>query len=363
MSLPPARAAALRRRLLAWYDAGHRELPWRAAQGRADPYRVFLAEVMLQQTRVETVAPYYERFLARFPTLEALAAAEEEDVLALWSGLGYYARGRNLLRAAREALARHGGVPASLADLAALPGVGPYTAGAVASIAFAIPAPAVDGNVSRVLARLFRVEGEPSARPFRTRIAALAAALVAGPGRGRAPAPRPGDVNQALMDLGATLCARAAPACGRCPLGPRCEARRSGDAARLPAPRRRAAPRPLVLACGIVRRQDALLLARRPRAGLFGGLFAPPAAEVPAGADPRAVLARVLAGEHGLRCAVKGELASCERTLTHRALTLVAFRCEPERPVRAGGPLRWAAPAELGGLGIPSAVRALLARI
>src|SRR5512138_3910370 len=181
--MPAPRRAALRRRLLAWWDAGHRELPWRFPQHAADPYRVWLAEVMLQQTQVRTVLPYYARFLARFPTLEALAAAREDEVLALWSGLGYYARGRNLLAAAREARARHGGLPASVDALRALPGFGPYTAGAVASIAFAIPAPAVDGNVVRVLARVFGVGGEPSAPSFRRSVEALSGELV-GAGSG-----------------------------------------------------------------------------------------------------------------------------------------------------------------------------------
>ncbi|HEY6004891.1 MAG TPA: A/G-specific adenine glycosylase, partial [Anaeromyxobacter sp.] len=217
MPIAPARRAALRRRLLAWWDAGHRKLPWRFPQRAADPYRVWLAEVMLQQTRVATVIPYYERFLERFPTLEALAAAREDDVLALWGGLGYYARGRNLAAAAREAMARHGGLPASLEALRALPGFGPYTAGAVASIAFAIPAAAVDGNVARVLARLEAVRGDPSGKRFRARIDALARELV--------DRERPGDLNQALMELGATLCSRRAPACRRCPMAPLCAAR------------------------------------------------------------------------------------------------------------------------------------------
>src|SRR5512138_1183494 len=187
--MPAPRRAALRRRLLAWWDAGHRPLPWRYPQRAADPYRVWLAEVMLQQTQVRTALPYYARFVARFPTLEALAAAGEDEVLALWSGLGYYARGRNLLAAAREAVARHGGLPPSLEALRALPGFGPYTAGAVASIAFAIPAAAVDGNVVRVLARLFAVRGNPAAPRFRARIDALACELV---GADRPPLPGEG---------------------------------------------------------------------------------------------------------------------------------------------------------------------------
>ncbi len=316
---------------------------------------MWLAEVMLQQTQAASVVPYYERFLSRFPTLEALAAAPDDEVLALWSGLGYYARARHLLAAAREALARHGGLPASLDALAALPGFGPYTAGAVASIVFAIPAAAVDGNVSRVLARLFAVDGDPASLAFRARIAALADELV--------DLPRPGDLNQALMDLGATACARARPACGRCPVAPLCGARAAGRAAELPAPRRRPARRPLVLACAIARRNGAILLARRPAGGLFGGLWAPPAATVECGADPRAALAAALGSEHGRGWAVDAELAACERTLTHRALTLRAFRCEPPRRFRAGEALRWAPLTALPRWGLPSAVRTLLARI
>jgi A/G-specific adenine glycosylase len=377
---------------------------------------------MLQQTQVRTVLPYYARFVARFPTLGALAAADEDDVLALWSGLGYYARGRNLLAAARTALARHGGLPASLDALRALPGFGPYTAGAVASIAFAIPAPAVDGNVQRVLARLFAVKGSAGEAAFRRRIETLAAELVgAAPGSSRRPLPggrsglapsprpspplrgggggmlrdagddrggdfdRPGDFNQSLMELGATACTRHAPACSRCPVSSLCAARAAGRAAEIPAPLKRPAPRPLVLACAVARRGGAILLVRRPPGGLFGGLWAPPAVEVAAGADPRASLARALARAHGLRGAVGEELAACERTLTHRALTLRAFLFEPARgPRGAEGPRaapargaarqasagraergdpRWVELADLARCGLPAAMRALFARI
>jgi A/G-specific adenine glycosylase len=349
-----ARLTAIRRRLLAWWDAGHRELPWRFPQHGADPYRVWLAEVMLQQTQVATVVPYYRRFVARLPTLEALASAREDEVLALWSGLGYYARGRNLLAAARAALSRHGGLPASVAELRALPGFGPYTAGAVASIAFAVPAPAVDGNVTRVLARLEGLTGDPGGRRFRARVEVFAAALVG--------AERPGDQNQALMELGATVCARRAPACRRCPLAPLCAARAAGRAEEIPAPRRRPARRSLALACAVVRRRGALLLVRRPAAGLFGGLWAPPSAEVAPREDSRARLARALGAVPGGRWEVGEEVAACERLLTHRRLALRAFRCEPQGKLQGGGALCWVPPARLDGLGVPAAFRALLAR-
>ena len=352
--IPAARRAALRRRLLAWYDAGHRPLPWRFPQRAADPYRVWVAEVLLQQTQVRAAIPYYERFVARFPTLEALAAAQEEEVLALWSGLGYYARGRNLHAAAREALARHGGLPASVEALRALPGFGPYTAGAVASIAFAIPAAAVDGNVARVLARLFLVPGDPAVARTRARLSALAAALV--------DPERPGDLNQALMELGATVCGKPAPGCRRCPVAPLCAARDAGREREVPPARRRPVRKALLLGCAIVQRGDALLLARRPAGGLFGGLWAPPAAELGAEGS-RPALRAAIRRAHGLALAVGEEVASCERTLTHRALTLQAFRCEPRAPIREDAGLVFARPAELDRLGVPSAMRDLLSRI
>jgi len=353
--IPSSRRAALRRRLLAWYDAGHRALPWRFPQRGADPYRVWIAEVMLQQTQVRAAIPYYERFVARFPTLEALAAAREDEVLALWSGLGYYARARNLRSAAREALRAHGGLPASVEALRALPGFGPYTAGAVASIAFALPAAAVDGNVARVLARLFLVPGDPGRTRVRAGLAALAQALV-DPGR-------PGDLNQALMELGAVVCGKPAPRCARCPVGSLCRARSAGRERAVPAPRRRPERRPLVLACAIVRRGGAILVVRRSAGGLFGGLWAPPGVELVPGTRPSRALARTLAGEHGIRASVGEEVAACERTLTHRALTLRAFRCEVRGRIPASSRLRFATRAALSRLGIPAAVRALLARV
>jgi A/G-specific adenine glycosylase len=352
--IPSARRAALRRRLLAWYDGHRRDLPWRFPQRAADPYRVWLAEALLQQTRVEAALPYYRRMLERFPTLEALAAAPEEEVLARWSGLGYYARARNLHAAARQALARHGGLPASLEALRALPGFGPYTAGAVASIAFAIPAPAVDGNVARVLSRLFLVASDPATARTRARLHALATALV--------DPERPGDLNQALMELGATCCAPRAPACPRCPVASLCAARAAGRVAELPRPRRRPAPRALALAAAIVRRRGSILVGRRPARGLFGRLWAPPLAEIAPGADAARSLAAALRAEHGLDARIGPELAACERMLTHRALALRAFACEIDG-VPDGAGLRFATAAELEVLGVAAAVKDLLGRI
>ncbi|WP_176066729.1 A/G-specific adenine glycosylase [Anaeromyxobacter diazotrophicus] len=349
--LPSARRSALRRRLLAWWDAGHRELPWRFPTGEADPYRVWISEVMLQQTQVAAVVPYYLRFLERFPTLEALAEASEDEVLARWSGLGYYARGRRLRAAAREMLARHGGVPRSREALAALPGFGPYTAGAVASIAFGLEEPCVDGNVARVLARLGCVEGAPEAPATRARLWALAAELVRGP--------RPGELNQALMDLGATVCGKAAPRCARCPVAPCCAARARGRERELPPARARRAPRRLEVACAVVVQGGRLLLERRPPGGLFGGLWELPGAEVAPGATAPAALAEALA-LRGLRVRVGKELARVERVLTHRRLALTAFRGSVARLPPPGGQLRLAAPEELPALALSAATRALV---
>ncbi|MBK9517448.1 MAG: A/G-specific adenine glycosylase [Anaeromyxobacter sp.] len=352
--LPPARRAALRRRLLAWYDAAARPLPWRVAQHGADPYRVWLAEAMLQQTQVARVIPYYLRFLEALPTLEALAAAPEDQVLALWSGLGYYARARALRRAAQAARSRHGGLPDTAEDLRRLPGFGPYTAGAVASIAFARREPAVDGNVARVLARLCLVSGDPASPATRRTLWALAGELV--------DPVRPGDWNQALMELGATLCGARAPACARCPVAGSCAARLAGRERQVPPPRRRAPRRALTLACAVLERRGRLLLVRRPSGGLFGGTWALPSAELEPGAAP-AALGATLRRELGAKAARVGpEVARTERLLTHRALVLVGYRCEVGVLRRQDG-ARWVARADLDGLGVASAMRALISQV
>ena len=219
--------AALRHRLLVWYDEHRRDLPWRDDPGpsRPDPYRVWVSEAMLQQTRVRTVIPYFERWMERFPTLDALARADREDVLRAWAGLGYYARARSLHRAARIVRDQYGGtLPDTAPALRELPGIGDYTAGAIASIAFGRREPAVDANARRVLARLLDL---PS--PTDGEIRGRAAALV--------PARRPGAFNQALMDLGATLCAPRAPACPACPLGRLCRSHARGTQYRRPGGR------------------------------------------------------------------------------------------------------------------------------
>lgn len=255
--------------LLSHYDRHRRRLPWRAGPGEtADAYHVWLSEVMLQQTTVATVAPYFRRFLERWPTVQALAAAEQDEVMHAWQGLGYYSRARNLLKCARVVAEELGGVfPENEAELARLPGIGPYTAAAIAAIAFDQPAMPVDGNIERVTARLFAIEAPlPAAKP---EIRARAQTLT--------PTERAGDFAQALMDLGATICTPKRPACGRCPLSRHCIAARKGIAAELPRRQPKAAkPTRQAVFFWLVRPDGAVLFERRPDRGMLGGMAMPP---------------------------------------------------------------------------------------
>ena len=238
-SLTPRRRSELRTALLAWYRAHRRDLPWRRTR---DPYAIWISEAMLQQTRVETVIPYWERFLARFPDVEALATADADDVIACWAGLGYYSRARNLHRAAQIVVERHAGrLPADVELLRELPGVGRYTAGAVASIAFDRPAPIVDGNVARVLARLFGIAADVRSRAVQERLWREAEELARGED--------PGALNQALMELGAMVCTPRAPRCADCPWSRRCAAFAHGSAAAASKVRGNRPPCPLMTAC------------------------------------------------------------------------------------------------------------------
>jgi A/G-specific adenine glycosylase len=252
--------------LLAWYDRHRRDLPWRAKPGETpDPYRVWLSEIMLQQTTVATVGPRFEAFLKRWPDIRALAAAPLDDVLHEWQGLGYYARARNLHACARAVVERHGGeFPADEAALRALPGIGAYTAAAIAAFAFELPATPLDGNIERVVARLFAVEDPlPGAKE---KIRALAATLT--------PTRRPGDYAQAAMDLGATICTPARPACALCPWRTPCRARALGIAEQLPRqPPKKAKPQRHGVVFWAVRPDGAVLLRRRPERGLLGGMM------------------------------------------------------------------------------------------
>jgi A/G-specific adenine glycosylase len=350
----PAAAAAL----LAWYGRHARALPWRVGPAARqagvapDPYRVWLSEVMLQQTTVAAAEGHFRRFAGRWPDVRALAAAPEAEVMAAWAGLGYYARARNLIACARQVAAAHGGCfPAEEAALGALPGIGPYTAAAVAAIAFDRPAVVVDGNVERVVARLFCVATPlPAAKP---RLRALAATLT--------PAVRPGDHAQAMMDLGATVCTPRRPDCGACPLAPYCAARAAGRAAELPARApRRAAPLRRGLAYVARRADGAVLLERRPARGLLGGMAGwpgsvwaegpPPAHAPPVAADWRPagevdhvfthfrLRLEVLAAEVGAQAApARGAFVSAADFAPSSLPTLMRKVWDRARPALDGG--------------------------
>ncbi len=335
--------------LLRWYAGHRRDLPWRRDPS---PWRVLVAETMLQQTTVAAVLPRYEAFLARYPTPAAMAAAAESDVLADWSGLGYYHRARNLRAAAAAIAERHGGeVPGDPAAVRALPGVGEYTAGAVLSIAFGRPEPVLDGNVERVLSRVHLVAGDPKRSATRGRLRALAAEAVrAGP---------PAEVNQALMELGALVCRPAAPRCGECPLAHHCAARREGVAEELPERRSRPAPREVGLVAGIVRRGGAVLLAPAPAGGFVAGTYAPPFAEVRPEEEPAAALARGARERYGLALTPGAALGWSTHAITRHRITLTSLAA-----VAAAGPLPvgalYAAEAELPRLALSSLARKAL---
>ena len=254
--------------LLRWYDGNAREMPWR---GIRDPYGIWVSEIMLQQTRVDTVRDYFVRFMRRFPTAKALAEAPEEDVLKMWEGLGYYSRARNLQRGARQILEDYGGeMPRDPEELRRIRGIGPYTSCSIASIAFGIPVPAVDGNVIRVISRLRNYTGNPMEPKSRREIERMAAELV--------PAERAGDHNQAMMDLGATICVPGTPDCGRCPLREFCEACRAGTAESLPRLPKAKPPREIRYDVLLLRREDQTLLRRRTEK-MLQGLWCFPMAE------------------------------------------------------------------------------------
>jgi A/G-specific adenine glycosylase len=343
----------LRAALGAWFAREKRDLPWRRA--RPDPYAVWVSEVMLQQTTVAAVVPFFVRFMRRFPTIEALAQAPLDAVLEHWAGLGYYRRARHLHAGAREVARVHGGeLPADATALLALPGIGPYTAGAIASIAFDLPAALVDGNVARVLSRLFMIPGDPKTGATKRRLWETAGSIL--PRRGA------GDHNQALMELGALVCTPDKPACERCPVAAHCAARREGSVDRFPelAPRALVrARRDLALAFA---REGALLLARRRSDAVWGGLWELPRVTLLAD-EPDADAARRL-GREILGCAVSlaglaSPIASARHVVMREKIELrvLTGRLKGEPLARAHDELRWARPGEFATLALPSPQR------
>ena len=356
----PEAVRSFRRRLLEFFDDAARDLPWRRT---SDPYAIWVSEIMAQQTRVETVVPYYRAWLNRFPDVEALAAAPLDDVLKAWEGLGYYSRARNLYRAAGVVADAHGGrVPDTLEGLRALPGVGDYTAGAIASIAFERPVPAVDGNVRRVYARL-----SDEAIPGAAEVRRWAAAVV--------DPDRPGDFNQALMELGATVCTPRNPDCDACPVAPHCAGLAAGTVDLRPAPKKRAPVRGEVRAVGVFLRDgpdgDRVLLRRRPPEGLLAGMWEFPSELVGARPGDRAVgdAVRHLAVTLGLSPGIESGMAldPVPHLFSHLQVTYRPWLIRVDDAVAtetssAGGVvLRWVDPSDPGELALPVAQQRIAA--
>ena len=344
--------------LLDWYDRHRRRLPWRPPAGeRADPYRVWLSEIMLQQTGVKTVGPYFEKFLARWPDVASLGRASQDDVLRMWAGLGYYSRARNLHACAVAVLRDHGGVfPDTEDGLRKLPGIGPYTAAAIGAIAFDIRTMPVDGNIERVVSRLFAVEEPlPQAKPL---IQELAATLL-GPSRAGDEKSRAGDSAQALMDLGSSICTPKKPACALCPLNEDCAARLRGDQETFP---RKAPKKAGTLRRGaafIVTRGDELLVRTRAEKGLLGGMTEIPGSEWLAGQDDRAALKQAPELKGVARWHRKAGVVT--HVFTHFPLELVVYTAKLPARTRAPEGMRWVPIATLADEALPNVMRKAIA--
>ena len=337
------------RRLLGWFELFRRDLPWRRTR---DPYHVWISEVMLQQTRVETVIPYYNRFLEIFPHVEALAQASLDTLLKAWEGLGYYARARNFWRAARQVAEAGGMLPDTVEGLLRLPGIGRYTAGAIASIAFGVRAPAVDGNVERVLARLYAEEGRAWTRAARLVMVT----------------PDPSLHSQALMELGATVCTPRQPLCSACPVQGLCAAFRTGTVQAHPEPHPSRKVPTRTVGAGLVLWEEHLLVTRRPSDGLLGGLWDLPSEQRSSGEKLSATVRRAVGGLTGLDVKVGPEQAKVTHSFTHFHMRLHAFECRladgvaPPHGTDAmeNESVRWVTAGELDELAFPVATRKVL---
>jgi A/G-specific adenine glycosylase len=337
-------------RLLAWHRRhGRHDLPW---QGTRDAYRIWVSEIMLQQTQVAAVIPYYDRFLQRFPDIAALAAAPQDEVLRLWSGLGYYSRARNLQRAAQLVVERHGGAfPRALEEIGALPGIGRSTAAAIAAFAYGTRAAILDGNVKRVLARHFAVAGHPGEKRVETRLWQIAEEQL--------PLRAVGRYTQAIMDLGATLCTRARPACAECPLAQSCQALALGRVKEFPAPRPRKAV-PTRTACMLLLvRNGEVLLEQRPPSGIWGGLWS-----LPELADESAATTHCRTA-YGCDIAAPQRLAPLAHGFTHFTLDIQPLLCRVEKltPAAREAGRMWLGLEDALGAAIPVPVRKLLGRL
>ena len=350
----PSNIAAFRTALLAWYGANKRSLAWRDSD---DPYHVWISEIMLQQTRVDQMDNYFTRFIERFPALEDLAAAQEADVLKVWEGLGYYARARNMHKAAQLIVAEHGGrVPNTYEELIALPGIGEYTAAAVSSIAFDRDHAVLDGNVVRVLCRLLRIEEDPRRAATKTQLISASQRLLQ-PGRA-------GDFNQGMMELGARVCTPQKPHCHTCPVGALCRAKAElDDPTSLPfkAPKKEKPHYPV--AAGLIWKGDQVLIAQRPRDGMLGGLWEFPGGKREEGESLQECLRREIREELDFEIEVGEVLCSVDHAYSHFSITLYALsaRYKGGEPKAIGcADWRWVYPEELDDFAFPRSDRKVI---
>ncbi|MHC5083919.1 MAG: A/G-specific adenine glycosylase [Planctomycetota bacterium] len=339
---------SVRRSLLRWFKQNARDLPWRRTD---DPYAIWVSEIMLQQTQVATVIDYYNRFLKRFPTVQKLAGARQDTVLKLWEGLGYYSRGRNLHKGAKTIVADYNGqLPDTVEGLQQIPGIGRYTAGAIASIAFNKPAPILDGNVIRVLCRLYRIHGNPKDNAIKNRLWELAETLVS---------PKyPGDFNEAMMELGATVCTPANPLCDQCPLKKYCAAFEHNEQADLPQ-KQKAAPIPHhTIVVGIVYKGDKILIDKRKQNALLGGLWEFPGGKKKKSESFKQAVAREVKEETGIDIEVGKRLTIVKHVYSHFKITLHAYVCDytsgTAKPLACDA-VKWIKPADLKKHAFPGA--------
>ncbi len=338
----------VQKRLLDWYAQEKRDLPWRNTK---DPYPIFVSEIMLQQTQVKTVLPYYERWIKTFPTIRSLARAPENKVLKHWEGLGYYSRARNLQKAARVIVKNHGGrIPNDPDEILKLPGIGRYTAAAILSIAFNQDVAVLDGNVKRVLSRLFRLNENGATPASEKRLWQMA---------GQMPPPgMAGDFNQAIMELGATICLPKNPICGGCPLNRVCKTRSLGEQGKYPPPKSRVATKKIEVSAGVLRRNGKIYIQQRPLKGLMGGLWEFPGGKLEKNENPEDCLKREMREELGIDVGVEEKILAIKHSYTRFRVTLHVFLCRwSSGRIRASSceAWKWVHPEDLQGYPFPAA--------
>lgn len=341
-------AIPIQRNLLRWFRANARDLPWRRTN---DPYAVWVSEIMLQRTQVATVIDYYNRFMKRFPTVEKLARAKQDAVLKLWEGLGYYSRGRNLHKAAKTIVKDYNGqLPDTVENLQKIPGIGRYTAGAIASIAFNKPAPILDGNVTRVLCRLFCIDTNPKDTATKNQLWELADTLVH--------TQHPGDFNEAMMELGAMVCTPQNPVCPKCPLRNHCQAKKTGQQHDLPVKQKQAPLPHYTIVVGVVFKNGKILIDKRKQNALLGGLWEFPGGKKKKSESFKAAVAREVKEETGIEIEVGKRLCIVKHTYSHFKITLHAYLCEyksgTEKPIGCNA-VKWIVSENLTKYAFPAA--------